>query len=92
MKYYVQDDTIIFDIVYLLFWICPNCLFTKNKPRNKNVWKLLNILSSNISYLKKKKRNIQLKRTFIFYKRKKKNSNPEIIYPVKKILNIVKFW
>lgn len=55
MKYYVQDDTIIFDIVYLLFWICPNCLFTKNKPRNKNVWKLLNILSSNISYLKKKK-------------------------------------
>lgn len=55
MKYYVQDDTIIFDIVYLLFWICPNCLFTKNEPRNKNVWKLLNILSSNISYLKKKK-------------------------------------
>lgn len=92
MKYYVQDDTIIFDIVYLLFWICPNCLFTKNEPRNKNVWKLLNILSSNISYLKKKKRNIQLKRTFIFYKRKEKNSNPEIIYPVKKILNIVKFW
>lgn len=42
MKYYVQDDTIIFDnsewdIVYLLFWICPNCLFTKNEPKNKNV-------------------------------------------------------
>lgn len=91
MKYYVQDDTIIFDIVYLLFWICPNCLFTKNKPRNKNVWKLLNILSSNISYLKKKK-EIYNWNVLLYSTKEKKNSNPEIIYPVKKILNIVKFW
>lgn len=91
MKYYVQDDTIIFDIVYLLFWICPNCLFTKNEPRNKNVWKLLNILSSNISYLKKKKK-YTIETYFYILQKKKKNSNPEIIYPVKKILNIVKFW
>lgn len=42
MKYYVQDDTIIFDnfewdIVYLLFWIRTNCLFRKNESKNKNV-------------------------------------------------------
>lgn len=72
MKYYVQDDTIIFDIVYLLFWICPNCLFTKNEPRNKNVWKLLNILSSNISYLKKKKKKYTIETYFYILQKKKK--------------------